>query len=465
MSSYLEKLKNAISKKEGIQVSQAQVQRLRAGYQDISTIAVRLRAMESWKERDADPIMGKNLKDIVENIKKLENIKIEITTIHDKIIAARDEIKALPAKIENHLNTVVVPDILGRAKAEIKGFVDRNVMPPFLKMKDTFLSVGNGVKNEIEIVANQGKKLSENIANEMENIKNKFVTFGTEIKTKATALGSGVKGVSTAMSDMVKETKPALDAAISWGRKKASIITLSKVIARLTFDGGKVAKKANQGAVIPEIIEGLGDISRKFGVLKTQFDGFGNTIKAKSANIGFQLETTGKNIDANMDAFLDNFKVMFANMAARIKGGTGQVVKAINIVNEQAKVELAVPVKLPPPLPARPAPVAAKPRVPTATPAQREAARREAARKRAPPKPPPRPPPRAPRPRPRPRPAPPSAAQRRAAAQAAKRRAAQEKARKKAARKAARRRPPPRKPTPRRAPPRVSRRRQRIARG
>ncbi|HEC39921.1 hypothetical protein LCGC14_0224670 [marine sediment metagenome] len=397
---YIEKLKNAIYNKEGNQQAPKIITRVRTGYEDISTISARLGAIESWKERDANPTIIKNLASITENIEKLEKLKVEITTIHDKIIAARDEIKALPAQIENHLNTVVVPDLLTKMKVEIKGFVDRNVMPPITKMKDTFISVGDGVRNDVSVVANQGKKLSDTISTELNKMKNNFISFGTDIKEKTTALSDGIRGVATQMNDAVTEIKPAIIESANWARRIPNHARRLDFIAMGIDAFYSVAyllyltppnAPAGAGAALPEMMEAYQQIGDAFDTLKTNFKSFGDTIKTKSTNIANQIEATGVNIDTDMDAFLSNFNKMFQNMSARINGGAGQVLKAIETAKKQAVVETApkpqvirvrggrvIPVEPPPP--AARMPQGAKPPIGVSplTPKQQNEAKRAA---------------------------------------------------------------------------------------
>jgi len=241
------------------------------------------------------------------------------------------EIKSFPAKIAESAK-----QITNQMQTKITDYVDNTVLPPLLAMKDTFVSVGDGLKNDIQIVVNQGTKMTNNMKAEMVKIKDVFVGFGTNIKNQATGIANGAKKVGDELVEAVREIKVPLDQSIAWAKKipkharKLDFIAMG-IDAFNAIGYLVLTTRAGQKGVIPEMSEGFSEISGAFTGLKNNFNSFGNTLKNESTNIGNQIQTSTTNIKNNTDAFLLSFKSTFDNMSTRIKGGTANVVKEINI--------------------------------------------------------------------------------------------------------------------------------------
>ena len=230
--------------------------------------------------------------------------------------------------------------ITSQMQTKITNYVDSTILPPLLTLKNTFQSVGNGLKNDIQVLINQGANMTDTMKTEMDNIKTTFVAFGTNIKNGAVNIANGVKEVATQMTDAVAEIKPSIKAAAY----ETSLIlprlqafnpigagwAAYEALAILLFKKPKSAI-ATGGAVLPEMMEAYNQIGAAFTGLKNNFSSFGNIIKNQSTNIGNQIGTSTTNIKNSTNAFLLSFKGVFDNMSERIKGGTAKVLKQIEV--------------------------------------------------------------------------------------------------------------------------------------
>nr|BDI55202.1 MAG: hypothetical protein [uncultured archaeon] len=227
---------------------------------------------------------------------------------------------------------------------EINNYVKIKIMPPLMAFKNTLESVGTGLKRDIQVVSAQGETMTNTIKVEMENIKNGLVGFGSSIKNEAINLSNAAKKVGEELIEVIYEMSPALNASIAQAKAAASdaknlralkaVVHAWKAIAHLVFKG-----KDGQGAVLPEMIEGFGEIKNAFINLKNNFSSFGNTIQNQSTGVSNQISTSSTNIKNSTDAFLISFKGIFDNMSERIRGGTGEVIKEIEWIKIEVPTE------------------------------------------------------------------------------------------------------------------------------
>ncbi len=230
--------------------------------------------------------------------------------------------------------------ITAEMQVKINTYVDSTILPPLLVLKNTFASVGTGLKGDIRVLVNQGASMTATMKTEMDNIKSTLTNFGISIKNRAIDLSNGVKGVAKQMTDAVAEIRPSVEAASYEARQivprikafnpiGAGIATFY-ALAYLLFLKPRTAT-AQGGAVLPEMLEAYNQIGDSFTGLKDNFVAFGNTIKNQSTNVGNQVGTSSTNIKNSTNAFLLSFKGVFDNMSKRIEGGVAEVIKQIEV--------------------------------------------------------------------------------------------------------------------------------------
>ena len=248
-----------------------------------------------------------------------------------------EKIKAFPAEIEKaKIETV------NKIKTEINIYVRDNVMPPIIKMGQIFETLGDGVKHDITIVGQQSINLITTLKTEAKAIQTEFIGFGTDVKKESTDIAEGMVRLSKEMIDAIKEIKPTMENAIIHGKRINSrrkrndwlgaFSSAYTVVKRFLWEG----VEGNDG-ILPEVMEAFLQISSAAKNLRNQFQDFGGILNYRTSKISNQVEASGANISGEMTALTNSLKGLFGNMSNRIKGGTGQVLKAIEYQDIEAK--------------------------------------------------------------------------------------------------------------------------------
>jgi hypothetical protein len=259
-----------------------------------------------------------------------------VPAINDNIAA----IKEFPAEIEK-----IRIEIINQMKQEVNLYVKNNVMPPLINMKNIFETLGEGVKRDIIIIGQQSNNLITTLGNESKAMQTEFIGFGTDIKKESQDIANAAVEVAQQMSDAINEIQPVIANATIWAKRidsrrkrgdwlgafHAAYITLERMMWE-GVDGNK--------AIFLEMLEAYQQIGKAFNNLNNQFKDFGGILNYRTNRVSNQFEASGINISGEMNALTSSLKGLFTNMADRIKGGTGEVLQAIEYQDiETRKVE------------------------------------------------------------------------------------------------------------------------------
>lgn len=347
MSEYIKKWKDSIKGiKENI-----------GGSTDLDNLLTRIQDLEQWKNTYADPNIQKNIDEIRTLLSQSQYIQDNIQytllpQIQDAQTKANTALNQIPIavnnakneltnytdttkiQIEDRLNNVVLPDIYNKLLTNINSYVQNNIIPPITKMKDIFVNLGKGLKSDIDTIVYQASQLATTLKNESKNIQNEFVGFGEGLKTESEGISNAIYVLATQMSDAVNEINAPLS-EVTYQLKVAAqrannlnylgaIIAVVRAVEVMVWRGAR-----GQSSVLIEVIEALLQIGRAFNNLNVQFHDFGGMVKYRSDRITNQFDASEQNITNSITGLTASLKGLFDNMADRIQGGSGKVLKAI----------------------------------------------------------------------------------------------------------------------------------------